>query len=356
MAQSAAKRNESKFIAAYFIIDSHPVRQPANFEGGAALEWFKAYEEDLKWAFEEAARRTAALAPPFDGQAREYLDRFNLFEREVPTNYICFLLPFWIEAAAQQRRETSRTLSLANLFLMMAFMLQDKAMDKPDADLPQTLALSRLLHTEFMMIYARLFPADSLFWTYFRKYEAEWARAVAFEAARDWFHEEPLMLGHKAAPVKLAATAQLLLSPRLGAGERQQLIQEVETAVDHTLVVLQLLDDWEDWDQDLESGSYNSLVSLAREVLQLPQDLPLPAAEMKNALYTHGLLSRYAQWSRHWDEAVTCIREVAPELHAFYQFLTDNLRNGARQIEEERQLLQSGGLHYWLMKSSMKSD
>ncbi|GGA27405.1 hypothetical protein [Paenibacillus physcomitrellae] len=308
------------------------------------MEWYKSYEQDLKEVFEEARRHILAWDSPFQGQALQYLEGFDITRREVPTNYICFLLPFWMEQASGQERGISRHLCLANIFGMMAFHLQDEAMDKPGAKLQTVLPLSALLEEEFLSLYAEIFPASTEFWLYYKRYLFQWAEAVSGENERDWFHENPIRLGHKASLVKLAGTGLLLQ-----AGRKDRL-QETEQAMDLTLVVLQMLDDWEDWEKDLKDGTYNSLVALARKKLDQPKPHMLTNEKMREALYTHGVLSRFSEQAALWEPEIRLIQAFVPELYAFYRFLLDNLQSGAAQIESEKKLLETGGLSYFLSK------
>ncbi|ANS73384.1 hypothetical protein AWM70_01280 [Paenibacillus yonginensis] len=314
------------------------------------MEWYKRYEQDLKVVFGEAGRRIRSWNSPFEGQALRYLEGFDITRREVPTNYICFLLPFWMEPAAGQDRRLSRHLCLANIFGMMAFHLQDEAMDKPGTELHTVLPLSALLHEEFHGLYAEIFPAATDFWRFYKRYLFQWAEAVSGENEQDWFHQNPVRMGHKASLVKLAATGLLL-----NTGSKEH-IPATEQAVDQTLVVLQMLDDWEDWEKDLEESSYNSLIALSRSKLGLPASQTLSKENIREALYTYGVLSGFAERAALWEPTVSQIRSLVPELYAFYYFLLDNLQQGASQIEAEKKLLEAGGLSYFLSKWEKKNE
>ncbi|WP_223068892.1 hypothetical protein [Paenibacillus caui] len=308
------------------------------------MDWFRDYEQDLKLAFSHAESIVADLAPPFNVQALQFLKRFNILEREMPSNYICFLLPFWMEDAAPVERNVTRMIATANILGMMSFHLQDEAMDNPDADLKQTLALSNLLHAEFTLLYGTLFPVSSPLWVYYKQYLAEWAIAVSQENNRDWFQDDPVRMGHKAALVKLASSGILLLS------DREALIPGLSDAVDYVLVVLQMLDDWEDWHKDLEEGSYNSLISIVQSTLHIPDHRRPTCDEIREGLYTYGVLSHYALRAQQWEEPVKSVQGLVPRLYDFYDFLLKDLVTGSEQIETERKMLESGGLQYILSK------
>lgn len=311
------------------------------------MQWFENYREDLKWAFKEAASITARFVSPFDTQALDYLKLFNVLEREVPNNYISFLLPFWMEDLGTADRNLTRQMSLANLFGMMAYQLLDQAMDNPAADRNQIIPLSTKLHLEFIQQYASLFPHSSPFWTYFRQYLGEWAISVSMEQRRDWLHEEPVRMGHKAALVKLGGCGSLLL-----AGKEEE-IPTVSDAVDQVLVVLQMLDDWGDWEKDLGENNYNSLIAHIRSSRHFPGNYKMQPLDIREGIYTYGLLSSYGELAVAWEQQ--SIREMKtrlPQLYGFYRFLLDNLLDGGRRVEEERKLLEKGALHYYLSKKS----
>lgn len=313
------------------------------------MKWFLDYKEDLKWAFDQAKAIVSRLEPPFDRKAQQYLSRFNLLEHEVPTNYICFLLPFWMEDLGISDRQVTRQMSLANLFAMMSYHLTDEAMDKPGAVRADILPLSALLHLEFTLQYSALFPTSSPFWNYYRVYLGEWALSVSEENKRDWLHENPVRMGHKAALVKLSSSGLLIL------GGREEWIPSVSNAVDQVLVVLQMLDDWKDWEKDLEEGSYNSLLSHMKSKMNFPAEYKLTSDEVRIGLYTYNFLSSYGQLAVQWQEPLEWAQHRLPQLHEFYRFLLNNLLEGGLQVEKEQKLLEGGGLQYFLTKNYKNS-
>ncbi|AWB43600.1 hypothetical protein DCC85_04745 [Paenibacillus sp. CAA11] len=309
------------------------------------MNWLHHFTEDLTWSFQQAEHTLSQFVPPFDQQALLYLDRFNVLKHQISTNYICFLLPFWMQESTGLSRENARRMAAANLYGMMYFHLQDEVMDEVDNRSAERLPLANLIYTEFISGYSRLFPPSSPFWSYYKRYLNEWALAVTTENERDIVLDSPILMGHKAAPVKLASTGALLLS---GHSAR---IPETEHAVDQVLSILQMLDDWEDWNKDLQEGSYNSLLAYIRADLKLPDHHRLTPEDVMDALYVHGVLTRYAEYAQTIGQELSSIIELAPDLYEFYIFLLDNLTQGASSIERERCLLEQGGLQYWLSKN-----
>jgi hypothetical protein len=198
-----------------------------------------------------------------------YLKKFSVLEEDSTKNYICYLLPFWVKELTGITNEEARKLSLANVFIMLYFFIQDDLMDTAPVEWKQQLALGNLFYLEFLEIYRDEFPSDSPFWLYFRTYITEWADSVTNENDQDYFKHQPTRVATKASPLKLASTGALLLS------NKADTIDIVTDFIDHVLVTLQMVDDWVDWQDDLEEGSYNCLLSMIKLELQREHEQPV---------------------------------------------------------------------------------
>ncbi len=73
------------------------------------------------------------------------------------------------------------------------------------------------------------------------------------------------------------------------------LIPAVTAAVEQTLVTLQMLDDWADWEEDLEEGFYNCLLASMRNQLQLSTESTKTPEMVKQQLLVHDFLDLYGQ-------------------------------------------------------------
>lgn len=228
----------------------------------------------------------------------------------------------------------------------MHFHLVDGCMDDPDTDLSSDLALAAFTHLEFIRTYQECLSDHSAFWTYYKKYLSEWATAVSTEKVGDFYYKNPVQMGHKAAPVKLSVVASLLL------GGHEQEIEQFECAVDTALVTLQLLDDWEDWEKDLEQGSYNSLLSVVQSRLKFPPGTNPSSEEVRRGIMVHDALSDLADLANRNHQALEGIKNLAPDLYHFHYDLVKNLNDGAQEVISNRNQLLHGGLEYWLAKNS----
>lgn len=306
------------------------------------MDWLHAYEDELRVVFEENRRVIAAFPEPLNARGLAYLDQFNVFHPDSHKNYICYLLPFWLQDPCGLSPELARRMSAGNVFLMLYFFLQDDLMDSPEASAAQALPLANLLYVEFLATYLPLFPADSPFWSCFSRYIREWADSVSGEAGSDYFLNDRIRISHKASPLKLCSTAALLLSGQTSS------TYEAEEMIHTVLLTLQMLDDYEDWQQDLEDGSYNCLLSLARSCAGSAAGERLTEAAVKNFIYVTGGLAGYAATAQANHLMLKEATLQLPLLVSFHLVLVQNLQQIAAAIEAQKQLLLGGGLDYWL--------
>ncbi|MDF2719437.1 MAG: hypothetical protein K0R28_6362 [Paenibacillus sp.] len=305
--------------------------------------WLKQYEAELIDIFEEAESRVGTFPAPFNDIGTAYLQRFHPFRKGSSKNYICYLLPFWLKHSARED-EACRRMALSNIFVMLHFFIQDDLMDEPPAKWNTQLALDHLIQLQYMELYRPLFPAESLFWTYFGQYVTEWATSVSDENEREAFFIQPTRIAHKASPVKLASTGLLLLSGR------QELIPELTGLIDQVLITLQMADDRADWREDLQSGSANSLLAFIRRERRMDPASRLTSREVETSIHVRGSLTRYAQIAVERHERLRTSGTQALQLIAFHDYLTQALLSEAVGIERNKNRLLQGGFSYWLSK------
>nr|WP_019635992.1 hypothetical protein [Paenibacillus fonticola] len=313
------------------------------------MQWLSNYEDDLQQAFAEADKCLSAFPPSFRQPAQDFLDHFHVMKENRAKNYICYLLPFWLQESSGLSAYHCRRIAAANIFGMMHYHLIDDLMDNPEAKVKLQLPLADLIHFEFLNIYREYFPASSPFWLYFKKYVAEWANAVTHENSSDFFLESPVRVAHKASPVKLSVTSICLLT------NQDQMITLLEDSVDTVLITLQMLDDWMDWEKDLKEGSYNCLVSLIHAKQQLPDHRRPTPDEIRQAIFTQGILLEYAEIAKAHHDLLANVRPYAPHLYDFHEYLLQNVQQAADQIEQQKNFLEKGGLEHWLAQALSNS-
>lgn len=311
------------------------------------MDWLNDYEDELRFVFQESKRIISEFPEPLNQQGISYLEHFNVFNAESHKNYICYLLPFWLQKGCGLTSEITRQMSLGNVFFMLYFFIQDDLMDSKESSAFERLPLANLLYVEFLKIYRPIFPHDSSFWFSFNRYISEWAESVRNESISDYFLDDRVKVAYKASPLKLSSTAAFILSGK------DYLISEAEEIIDAVLLTLQMLDDYEDWKEDLLEGSYNCLLSLARN--QLPSERQthslLTPQEVEYFLFTAKGLHTYTQFAQATHNKVTDSSLDAPHLVAFHSMLVNNLQQISDSIEADKQVLQNGGLFYWLSKN-----
>lgn len=310
------------------------------------MNWFLAHEKDLADVFAEAERIVSAFPAPLDHLGLAYLATFDGRKEESTKNYICYLLPYWMKDISELPPESMNKLSLANVFVMLYYFIQDDIMDSAKGEHKDKLPLANLFHMQFLSIYREMFPAGSPFWSYYETYITEWSEAVSNEQQSDYFHHDIGKVAKKASPVKNASTGALLLA------NQAHLIPVVTAAVEQTLITLQMLDDWADWEEDLEEGSYNCLLASLRKHMQLSTDSTISPEIVKQQLYVHDFLDFYGQIAIKHHEQLLDLQISMTQMINFHDSLVQNIQKVALEIKENRKMLTLGGFYYYLSKSS----
>lgn len=309
------------------------------------MNWLHAHKNQLNLIFAEAKEAVRQFPSPLDQLGLAYLAKFDVSREGSSKNYICYLLPYWMKDICKLPPESFNKLSLANIFVMLYYFIQDDIMDGSKGEHASKLPLANLFHVQFLSIYRELFPSNSPFWGYYETYIIEWSKSVTNELQSDYFYEDKFQIAKKASPVKNASTGALLLA------NLAHLIPVVTAAVEQTLVTLQMLDDWADWEEDLEEGSYNCLLASIRKQLQLSTVDSLTPEIVKQQLYVHDFFAAYAEIADSHHEHLLNMSVGMGQLLAFHDSLVQNIHRVAHEIKERRASLVSGGFYYFLSNS-----
>lgn len=320
---------------------------------GFLSNWKTAALDELAIVFAEAKAIIASYPAPLGARGLRYLDKFNPLEADSTKNYICYSLPFWLKDAIFVDIRYCRRMSLANVFIMLYFFIQDDVMDSPEvqADWNEQLALCNLFYLTFLDLYRQEFHSSSPFWIHFNTYITEWAVSVATEGEMNEYPLNPLRFAKKAGPLKLASTGLLLLS------DQEALINPVSEFVDDVLITLQMVDDWADWREDMAEGNENSLLAYLHSELKLGANERLTAEQVSNALAIQDHLSRFADQVQVRHEKLLQLQAVQiPHLLAFHQALSQELVQAAQYLQQRKQTRLRGGFLSWLTAHTQQEE
>jgi hypothetical protein len=307
---------------------------------------------ELEYVFAEAMAEIALYPDPLNDRGLALLELSNPLSGHEETNYISYLLPFWVREQASVSMELCSELAIGNLFAMLHFFLLDDAIDAGDRlDVDQTrssLVLGQLLNHSFHHRYYRHFPAGSPLWSFYTRYLAEWAEAVSQEGKFPVDPCDARLLARKSSPVKLCAIAILM------AADHTERVAGMEEAIDLTLGTLQLADDWADWREDLAHENCSAFLTLARSSLSLDPAIPLNEQSVLQAIYRLGCLDRLADIASDNGQRLTQISHVPVKLIDFHNRLVYGLKKDAMFAEETTSQLALGGFSYLLSNIAKK--
>ena len=179
-------------------------------------------------------------------------------------------LPGWLGDALRLPVVSTADLTLANVVGLAYVRLRDDLVDGeiPEGDRRTILMLATVLYQKWLLMYTGLFPGGSSFWASFERYMVQWAGATLRNdrpPARNFSEYDDLDLHHlgaRGAPLKICAAGTCLLAGR------DELIPQLEAALDRLLIGAVLLDHARDWNEDLAAGRYNAFVAHASPLAQ----------------------------------------------------------------------------------------
>ncbi len=331
------------------------------------MDWLEDFKPQLERLFLQAEKRVRSFPPPLHELGLRYLSAFDIRMRGSTKNYICYLLPFWLERMLSKRLEasasdallqTARQAALGNVMGMLHFFIQDDLMDTmqqqdPSPDVRSLIPLSQLFHSEFIgaMSAAASSQHHERLWEYYQDLISEWASAVYDECESDYFLHAPHRVAGKASPIKLSVIL-LMLEANL-TSQLPALLEQL----DRVLLVLQMNDDATDWPEDLASGNYNCLLSLVRHEYYGSEQKPsseemtafgtLTEAHVQQAIYDRRILQRYTSIAAESYIAADTA-SLNPYLSQFHAYLIRQLTRMSEQVEQHRNLLlQQGSIWYY---------
>jgi len=305
------------------------------------MDWYQRHAARLTSAFREAQLRISQFPPPLGANGHAYAEKFNpVDESDQGKDYICALLPYWMQEVTGISDEQSHRLALANIYGMIYFFILDDVMDSTHAGgVKSQLSLAGLLQLEMYALFRELFSSDSPFWPYYDRYVTTWADCVVNEASADYFVNDPIRTAGKAGPVKIAAVGACLL------GGYEQRIDEAEQSIDLALVTLQMLDDWADWQEDMEEGSYNGLLAMIASEKDIALD-SLTEETVRSQIYVLGCMNRYADIASRNHDSLLRLGYRIPSIEEYHYYMASSLRQIADGIEKAKRKALGGGINF----------
>lgn len=235
---------------------------------------FSNYLEEKNKSKEICTGIASAYPPLLQQELLKKIDKFFADKKG-----LSLYLPFWLRDVMAINTDILTGVIASNFFGLSYFLVVDHLMDADPVESgfsAERMPLTTLLFSDFISFYQRLFMPDALFWTDFRKYLNEWAEKVTLEKCRqlppamydqDAVGEDPPLWGEslseigkkfmagKSAPIKIPAAALCHYN------KKAELIADLETIIDLITLSIQMLDDYKDWQEDLEAGNYTYFLS-----------------------------------------------------------------------------------------------
>lgn len=305
------------------------------------MNWYKPYESRLLTIYDEVKLQISTFPAPLGEAGLRYAEKFNPIDENGGKDYICTLLPFWMQDFTGISDELCNRLVTANIYGMLYFFIQDDVMDNTEqGDWKSQLALANLLQLGMFRQLRSLFPSDHLFWKHYEQYVSEWAACVMNEKSANYFIHDPLRTAGKAGPVKISAAGALMLA------NMEDRIEAVEKAIDITLMTLQMLDDWADWREDLVEGSYNGLIAFIASEASVEGESLTPSY-INDQIILSDCISRYAAIANRNHELLTEHYNCSVPLTDFHAYMTENLNEIAQRIKRNKLKALGGGINFF---------
>ena len=313
------------------------------------MDYLHDFDTELAKVFATCQTRIDSYPAKFQPDARRRLDKLNILKQDYNGNCLSQLLPFWLQPVFVISPDICREICGGNIFGFLYFLIQDAVMDTiPGEYKADLLPLGNLFFLDFMEKYRHLFPTDPVFWSYFRKYFEEWAESVAAERQGYWDRQTEHgranleHLARKAAPLKITIAAICLLK------DHEEFIAPLAQAVDTTVITFQLLDDWNDWREDLAIGNCSYFLAQVMQVCGVVRIQELDEAHIQKAVYGFDLLNEIFAIA---ETNLTLVTETKPQtayLIQYHQSLNRTFQSVLQAVQEGKNAVIQGGFFNFL--------
>lgn len=314
------------------------------------MDYLHDFDAELAAVFAICEAQIGSYPAEFQADARRRLAKLNILHQDYNGNCLSQLLPFWLQPVFSVSPAICRRISAANFFGFLYFLIQDAVMDTaPGEYKADLLPLGNLFLLDFYGPYRKLFPDHPVFWSYFRKYVQEWAESVSQERKGYWKPQrDPGLrdleqLARKAAPLKITVAAVCLW------GDCETPIEALGQAIDATVITFQLLDDWNDWREDLAIGNCSFLLSQVMRVCGITEFTALEESHIQKAVYGYDLLTDiFAVAEKNLAFLHGAAMPQVPYLIQYHRHLNQTCRKILEDIQTEKNAVLQGGFFNWL--------
>jgi SAM-dependent methyltransferase len=311
------------------------------------------FDDSIIKVFEICRQKISTYPEALRQTGLDFIDDYDIFNKNSKKNYISYLLPFWLQPYFSIDISDLIKLSVGNTFLMLCAIIQDDVMDAaPDRYDAGILPLGNLFFLDFFQYYRELFPSHSIIWKYLERYFAQWAESVTWEQRQHWnklndfTSSDMTFLAGKAAPLKISCAAACL-----SCGKEADL-EPLCHKVDYIFILLQLLDDWADWKEDMSAGNCTFLLSEAMKYSHIDDLSLLTVSQFTNSVFFGNILEKVFSITDSInpdliDKTDLCL----PYLDAFIDVLVKEYNDIITEVQVEKSARLKGGFNYWLHKN-----
>jgi hypothetical protein len=215
---------------------------------------------DLERRFKKANRSL----PEFRSILQPYFSDGSLSSPQTGNVRVAVFFPYWSAENYQLEEESKQTIILAGIYYAEYFLIEDTLIDTLQIDRRQRSSLWILANIFFMramQTFCEVFASDSDFLiSYIPRCTIEYWETVGWESsygyrARSWSEKEIRKLGKKLSPLKVITTALALL------GGQKRPIPELAALIENYHVGMQMIDDIDDWKEDLVNRNFTFFLS-----------------------------------------------------------------------------------------------
>lgn len=304
------------------------------------MDCLKDFEKQLRYAYRICEDIIMDYPVFFREEALELLKEYDVFVPDTNKEYMSFLLPFWLGRYYSIEDEILIKLCTGNIFGLFYFLQLDNVMDNEEGkNNGSELSLANMFFMDFLAQYQSIFPHDSVFWKYFRKYFRQWSVSSKLHEEGLWMkeqsHDSLDYLAHKASPQKVSVAAVCVLK------DAGHMIDSICLGVDKIALSVQVMDDWYDWREDVDSGNCTYFLSLIMKKFGLKNIKQIDTIHYMAAIHRHGIFMDFCNIARGNHQFVE--KTSIEYMIQYHNKLLDVYEGILENIKKEEKVMLYGG-------------